>query len=139
MSALKRERIKYCAKCGREYNFDMQECPECKIELSKSKPWIAQDEVATWAVLEKNTGDMQADQMISVLSFYGIPARKYYKGSSQYVSIFTGMTSIGVYVIVPERELERARKILADAPAFDEDNDDFDWDAAGDIWKEKDE
>ena len=97
----------------------MEVCPACNERLSPKKPWIAKDEVSTWTVLEKNTGDMQADQMISVLSYYGIPARKYYKGSSQYVSIFTGMTSIGVYVIVPESELERARKILADAPAFD--------------------
>lgn len=116
----------------------MTECPACHEKLSPKKPWIARDDVSTWAVLEKNTGDMQADQMISVLGFYGIPARKYYKGSSQYVSIFTGMTSIGVYVIVPENELERAKKILADAPAFDEDAE-FDWDSAPDVWKNENE
>ena len=125
---------RYCIKCGREFEPDIKECPVCHEKLSAKKPWIARDDVSTWAVLEKNTGDMQADQMISVLSFYGIPARKYYKGSSQYVSIFTGMTSIGVYVIVPENELARAKKILADAPAFDEE-DDFDWDSAPDVWK----
>jgi len=112
----------------------MNECPNCNVELSNSRPWIAKDDVATWVVLEKNTGDMQADQIISVLSFYGIPARKYYKGSSQYVSIFTGMTSIGVYVIVPEHELERAKQILSDEPAFDDEGE-FDWEGAGEVWK----
>ncbi|MBR2742199.1 MAG: hypothetical protein IKD89_01260 [Clostridia bacterium] len=135
---MKSQKPKYCIKCGRQFEPDMEVCPACNEKLSPKKPWIAKDEVSTWTVLEKNTGDMQADQMISVLSYYGIPARKYYKGSSQYVSIFTGMTSIGVYVIVPESELERARKILADAPAFDDEGD-FDWDSAPDVWKNKDE
>lgn len=135
MQRNKQRKSKYCAKCGREFELSVEKCPNCGVELSARKPWIAKDDVATWVVLEKNTGDMQADQLISMLSFYGIPARKYYKGSSQYVSIFTGMTSIGVYVIVPENELARAKKIIADAPALDDE--DFDWDSAGDVWKEK--
>ena len=137
---MKQKRTKFCPQCAREFDAAFDMCENCNVALSNTKPWIARDDVATWVVLEKNTGDMQADQMISVLGFYGIPARKYYKGSSQYVSIFTGMTSIGVYVIVPEHELERARQILADEPAFDEDDDeDFEWDVAGEVWKTQDE
>ena len=131
---MKQKKTKFCPQCGREFDAQMNECPNCNVELSNSRPWIAKDDVATWVVLEKNTGDMQADQIISVLSFYGIPARKYYKGSSQYVSIFTGMTSIGVYVIVPEHELERAKQILSDEPAFDDEGE-FDWEGAGEVWK----
>ena len=109
----------FCPKCGREFEQEIKMCPKCNEKLMSKRPWVAKDEVSTWTVLEKNTSDMEAEQIISVLSFYGIPARKYYKGSSQYVSIFTGMTSIGVYVIVREEDLERAREILADEPLED--------------------
>ncbi len=129
------KKSKFCPKCGREYTNETKVCGACGEKLITGRPWILQKDVGTWTVLEKNTSDYDADQIIAQLSFYGIPAKKYYKGSAQYVSIFTGTTSIGVYVIVPESELERAREILGDESAVEDE--DFDWESAGDVWKEK--
>ena len=65
-----------------------------------------------WVVLIKDIGDIDADQIISLLRFYDIPVKKFYKGASQYVAVFTGSTSIGVYLIVKESQYRDAIDIL---------------------------
>ena len=57
----------------------------------------------------------------------GIPVKKYW------TSIRLSPEHYGKH-ITPEHELERAKQILSDEPAFDDEGE-FDWEGAGEVWK----
>jgi len=78
--------------------------PWCPEEMSES------DE---WAFLINFEDDREVVVIESLLSSYGIPMLKKYRGIGGYFKILTGMTAFGVDLYVPESQLELAREILA--------------------------
>ena len=92
----------------------------CLIILSRTErgavmPWCPEEmsESDEWAFLINFEDDREVVVIESLLSSYGIPMLKKYRGIGGYFKILTGMTAFGVDLYVPESQLELAREILA--------------------------
>ena len=78
----------------------MSWCPEAMPEPDK------------WAFLINFEDDREVVVIESLLSSFGIPILRKYRGIGGYFKILTGMTAFGVDLYVPESQLEAAREIL---------------------------
>lgn len=113
-------KFKYCPSCGCEFREEFNLCSDCKIELVSEKPRKPEetdekeDIFASegWVKLLDNVSDFEADMAISMLKYYGIDAKKFYKGESQYISLFMGALNSSVYVIVKKLQYQDAKEII---------------------------
>lgn len=118
------QKIKYCPNCGCEYREEFNVCSDCKIELVSQKPQQKEeieDIFASqgWVKLLDNISDFEADMVISMLKYYQIEAKKFYKGETQYISLFMGALNSGVYVIVKKLQYQDAKEIINSEADFE--------------------
>lgn len=114
----------WCPRCKKEFDAEMEKCPECGSVLSEKQAFRLDDvdlDKLVWLCDAEN--DFDADVKISLLRSCGIAAFKRYPGFSAVAKIYCGNTNLGVKLYVGEDELERANEILRspfDAAEFDE-------------------
>lgn len=111
------EKYMYCPKCGCEYHEGFIVCNDCNVSLVPTKPEAAKEEEDVfasqgWVKLLDNTSDFEADMVISMLKYYSIEAKKFYKSDTHYISLFMGSLNSGVYVIVKKLQYQDAKDIL---------------------------
>ena len=129
----------WCQECESEYDNNITECPFCGSELLDEMPpsmlpkakmsWSFKREkgvsdLVEWpkdasgenvtAAFLTNIGGNQVDYelALSLLRAFNIPYAFEFKGSGQVAKLYTGFSSSGMDIYVPETLLEDAKNIL---------------------------
>lgn len=106
-----------CPNCKRKFPDGESVCPDCKFFLAEEpkdadeKTDNGEDLGALMPVLF-NINEFEAEQAISLLRGYGIPAFKRHEGPTRHMSIVFGSAVFGVDVVVPQKKFEDAQNLL---------------------------
>ncbi|ABR49860.1 hypothetical protein Amet_3741 [Alkaliphilus metalliredigens QYMF] len=104
----------WCPECGSEYRDGFKKCNDCDIDLieelekSEDEPMEFDSEV----FLTSASDDMNTRMIEAKLNDSGIPVLKKHRGAGGYLSIYMGMSTLGVDLYVPSRLFEQAKEIL---------------------------
>lgn len=120
----------WCPDCRTEYREGFENCSDCGARLVGQLPVESPAEVeseqsnSAEAFLISVADGMQADILESKLKFYGVPVRRKYKESGDYLTVYMGATPFGIDLYVPQELLEQASELisLATEPLMDDAN-----------------
>ena len=94
-------------------------------EIESISPPTRHSEEINWEVVAKMAGLIPAQIVADRLISEGIPARAWQEGAGQAIGLTVGLLGTG-YVVVPEENVDDARRILAETENivldFDEDD-----------------
>jgi hypothetical protein len=108
----------YCPKCKAEYVEGYTVCSDCNTTLTETLEEDNQETKETNVSLDEPvllmrvTNEIQADNIIAILAADGIPAYASHKGSGQYLTVYMGMSNMGMDIFVPASALEHAKEIV---------------------------
>jgi hypothetical protein len=109
--------MSWCPVCKAEYRQDFNHCANCKVELvnilkpnPEDKGTIKTSE--SWVLLTEITNENEATIIESFLQSYEIALLKKYKGNGDMLKLYTGITSFGFELFVPQNQYEQAMKLL---------------------------
>ncbi|MCC5908831.1 MAG: DUF2007 domain-containing protein [Clostridiaceae bacterium] len=104
----------WCPKCRLEYRDGFEKCNDCDIDLvgelenSREEPIEFDSEVFLTSVSDNiNSSIIEAK-----LNDNGIPVLKKYREAGGYLSVYMGVTSLGVDLYVPSKLLDEARRVI---------------------------
>ena len=113
----------WCTKCKTEYRDGFVICSECGSQLEEGS--IPEEECNSEvedtdttnepALLMQVSNEYEAENIKALLAGEGIPAYASHRGAGQYLSIYMGLSNMGMKIFVPKSALEQAERIIQDA------------------------
>jgi hypothetical protein len=104
------EGIENCSDCGAKL---INELPEESSGQREERDDSLEEFLITAA------DEIQADILESKLKFYGIPVRRKYRESGDYLKVYMGATPFGIDLFVPGELLEQASELISKEPDTD--------------------
>lgn len=112
----------YCLKCGKEYNEDINICPDCHEKLVAELPAEQIERLeAMHPVMLKSVGSVvEAELIANLLRNSNIPALRKSTGVGGYMNIYMGYSVFGEEIYVDEKDYDKAQEILKELDDYEE-------------------
>lgn len=123
----------FCPVCKAEYRQGFHTCSNCKAELVTAlKHNVASQEDANkaekWVFLAETPNENEATIIESYLQSNEISSLKKYKGNGEVLKIYTGFSSLGIELFVPQSQFQQAKDLLDNVSEPDHVlNEEVDW------------
>jgi len=104
----------WCRKCQMEYDDpSATECADCQAPLAQEPPQkLPPRDLGQAVLLLKLDDQLEAEMLLNLLAERQIPAIKKIRGAGGYLSIYMGVTSMGVEIYVPQQLREQAWELV---------------------------
>jgi len=108
----------WCPKCHVQYSEDFDTCAACHVPLTQESSTAAEagqksppSDLGAPVLLLTLYDALKADMLLSTLAKQRIPAFKKIRGAGGYLSIYMGVTSLGVELYVPQLFQQQAMEL----------------------------